>query len=142
MGKTLFEKRQARQGIDHVPNSRQHRLVDGEHFGEISCWGTPGSPAILRGMGMDDYHSRVHAIGYILSVPLSHMSVRDMEDVLQMQIEQRRPHPLLNQTCFVLEILVLDSSSLNCYSIKIYVTFNKKRKKATRKERKTLSRSL
>lgn len=140
MGKTLFEKRQTRQGIDHVPNSRQHRLVDGEHFGEISCWGTPGSPAILRGMGMDDYHSRVHAIGYILSVPLSHMSVRDMEDVLQMQIEQRRPHPLLNQTCF--EILVLDSSSLNCYSIKIYVTFNKKRKKATRKERKTLSRSL
>lgn len=116
--------------------------MDGEHSGEISRWGTPGSPAILRGMGMDDYHSRVHATCYILSVPLSHMSVRDMEDVLQMQIEQRRPHPLLNQTCFVLEILVLDSSSLNCYSIKIYVTFNKKRKKATRKERKTLSRSL
>lgn len=98
MGKTLFEKRQTRQGVNHIPNSRQHRLVDGEHFGEISRGGSSRPSAILRRMGMDDYHSRVYAIGYILSVPLSHMSVRDMEDVLQMQIEQRRPYPLLNQT--------------------------------------------
>lgn len=98
MGKTLFEKRQTRQGVNHIPNSRQHRLVDGEHFGEISRGGSSRPSAILRRMGMDDYYSRVYAIGYILSVPLSHMSVRDMEDVLQMQIEQRRPYPLLNQT--------------------------------------------
>lgn len=62
---------------------------------------------------MDDYHSRVHAIGYILSVPLGHMPVRDMEDLLQMQIEQRRPYPLLNHRLFVRNECSSLSSSLN-----------------------------
>lgn len=105
LGKTLLEKRQARQGINHIPYSRQHRVVDGEHSGEVSRGGSPGPSSILRSVGMDHHHPRVHAIGYILSVPLGHMPVRDMEDVLQMQIEQRRPHPLLNSPRFLRNFL-------------------------------------
>lgn len=70
--------------------------MDGEHSGEVTRGGSPGPSSILRSVGMDHHHPRVHAIGHILSVPLGHMLVRDMEDVLQMQIEQHGPHPLLN----------------------------------------------
>lgn len=135
----MFEKRQTRQGIDHIPNSRQHRVVDGEHSGEISRGCSSGSSAILRSMGMDDYHSRVHAIGYILSVPLGHMPVRDMEDLLQMQIEQRRPYPLLNHRLFVRNECSSLSSSLN-YLTKI-VTFNKKRNYGGEKGKRVRVRS-
>lgn len=84
MGKTLLEKRQAWQGTDHLSDSRQYRLVDSEHTGEISCGGSSGSFTILRCMGMDHHNARVYAIGYILSVSFGDMPVRNMEDVLQM----------------------------------------------------------
>lgn len=84
MGKTLLQKRQAWQGTDHLSDSRQYRLMDSEHTGEISCWRPSWSFTILRCMGMDHHNARVYAIGYILSVSFGDMPVRNMEDVLQM----------------------------------------------------------
>lgn len=111
VGKALLKKRQARQGADHIPNSRQYRSVDCEHVRKISSKRSPRSPTVLRCVGMDDHHSRIHAAGHILQISLCYMPIRDMEDVLQMPIQQRRPNTLLTRAKYEL----LMQFQLSCF---------------------------
>lgn len=51
-----------------------HKYVDQES-GKFSA----NAFGVLRYLGMDSNYTRIHAIGHFLSVPLEHLSVRNME---------------------------------------------------------------
>ena len=41
---------------------------------------------LWRRVGLAHHHPRVHALGHLLQVPLDRLPLRDLEEVLQIQI--------------------------------------------------------
>ena len=74
--------REAGKGADNVSDSGKHSHVDGQHAGKVSSGSEAGSPRVFRRVGLDDHHPRVNAAGHFLQIPLGHLPVRGVEELL------------------------------------------------------------
>lgn len=54
-----------------------------QHAGEVTGGIASGAVALLRPVGVDDHHPRLHAAGDLLQVPQHRVSVRGVEAGLQ-----------------------------------------------------------
>lgn len=67
----------------HVPVGQQPGHVGHQHAGEVPGRLAPHTTALLRPLGLDHHHARVHAAGYLLPIPFDRVPVRDMEALVQ-----------------------------------------------------------
>lgn len=79
------DTQEARPRDRHVPVGQQPGHVGHQHAGEVPGRLASHTAALLRPVGLDHHHARVHAAGHILPVPLHRVPVRDMEKVVQNQ---------------------------------------------------------
>lgn len=79
------DTQEARPGDRHVPVGQQPGHVGHQHAGEVPGRLASHTAALLRAVGLDDNHARVHAACHILQVPLDRVPVRDMETFVQNQ---------------------------------------------------------
>jgi len=79
------DTQEAWQGDRHVPVGQQLGHVGHQHAGEVSGRFAPHTASLLRPVGVDHHHARVHATGHILQVSLDRVPVRDLEAIVQDQ---------------------------------------------------------
>lgn len=83
------DTQEARPRDRHVPVGQQPGHVGHQHAGEVAGRLAPDAAQLLRAVGVDHHHARVHAAGHILPVPLHRVPVRDMEALVQDQAHVR-----------------------------------------------------
>lgn len=64
------DTQEARPGDRHVPVGQQPGHVGHQHAGEVQGRLPPNTATLLRPVGLDHHHARVHAAGHILPIPL------------------------------------------------------------------------
>lgn len=69
------DTQEARPGDRHVPVGQQPGHVGHQHAGEVQGRLASHTAPLLRPVGVDHNHARVHATGNILQVPLDCVSV-------------------------------------------------------------------
>lgn len=66
-----------------LPAGDQPGHVGHQHAGEVAGRVPPHPAALLRPLGLDHHHARVHATRHLLPLPLHRVSLRDLEAGLQ-----------------------------------------------------------